>query len=100
VDVLAIHSKSQTDLVGKDDGYLCRSGSLSCRISSAEGTRPEQMSTDQNHLVEFCTEFLKRRWSTKLAPDAHGNFIGICQTAGPGLANSSPEAAYLRFETR
>jgi hypothetical protein len=32
--------------------------SLSHRIGSAEGTRPEQMWTDQNHLVEFFTKFL------------------------------------------
>ena len=56
-DVLAIHVKSQTDLVGKRDDYLCRSQSLSHRVGSAEGTRREQMWTDQNHLVECFTKF-------------------------------------------
>jgi hypothetical protein len=37
------------------------------------------MSTEQNHLVEFFTKFLKRHWSTKLDPGAYGHFIGIRQ---------------------
>jgi len=49
VDLLAIHSKSQTDLVGKGDSYLCRSRSLSHRHSLTEGTRPQPMWTDQNY---------------------------------------------------
>jgi hypothetical protein len=64
-DVLAIHVKSQTDLVGKRDAYLCRSRSLSHRIGSAEGTRPEQMWTDQNQLVEaYCAS--ERHWNLNL----------------------------------
>ena len=67
-DVLAIHVKSQTDLVGKRDGYLCRSRSLSHRVGSAVGTRREQMWTDQNHLVEFFTKFLSATGTLNFDP--------------------------------
>jgi hypothetical protein len=55
VDFLAIHSKSQTDLVGK--GTVTYADPDLCGTGSAEGTRPEQMCTDQNHLAASLLNF-------------------------------------------
>ena len=78
---LAIHVKSQTDLVGKGNGYLL-SRSLSHRVGSAEGTRPEQMWTDQNYLIESYRASERHR-NLNFIQAVDRIVIGICQMTSP-----------------
>lgn len=82
-----IHLKSQTDLVGKDNGYLCRSDLCRAGVAQREGTRPEQMWTDQNHPLEFLTKFLSATEALNLLRARTVTF-GICQTIWPGKFHS------------
>jgi hypothetical protein len=88
-DNLAIQSKSQTDLVGTEDSYLCTYDLCRHKIGSADGTRPQPMPTDQNYLAAsyFISE---RHWSTELDPRAQGALIGICQITSPGKCLQKP----------
>jgi hypothetical protein len=60
--------------------------SLSRRIGSTEGTRPQPMSTDQNY-VAVSNFNSKRHWSTKLdLTQSVDKLVGTCQL--PNLVNS------------
>ena len=67
VNNVTIRPKSKTDPAGNEDGYLYRSRSLSHWVGSAEGTRPQPMQTDQNH-VAASYNISERHWNTEFDP--------------------------------